>query len=263
MGLVQTKRGQLWVADADLSAEEDNRPELLAIHGAGGSRLSWPRSIRLIEGWRVLTVDLPGHGRSGGEGRSSAAEYAADLLALLEALQLERVIAAGHSLGGAIALQMALDRPEKVAGLILIATGAKLSVRADFLDALQSDPVNAAAILNEMMFGGQTAPELKAANLELLRAAAQALHGDFWAAHTFDVRDRLGAVGAPALIMVGSEDVMTPPAYSQYLQTHLPNATLHQFAGTGHNVHLEQPNAVGVALRRWLADWESSRPSIS
>ncbi len=262
MGLVQTRRGLLWIADADRSAKGDNRPALLVIHGAGGSRLSWPRSIRLIDGWRVLTVDLPGHGRSGGTGRSSAAEYAADLFALLEALQLERVIAAGHSLGGAIALQMALDMPETAAGLILIATGAKLSVRADFLDALQSDPINAAAVLNEMMFGGQTAPELKDANLALLRVAAQTLHSDFWAAHTFDVRDRLSAISAPTLIMVGSEDVMTPPTYSHYLQARLPNAVLHQFAGAGHNVHLEQPDAVGAALREWLARWEA-RPSIS
>lgn len=260
MGYVQTGRGPLWIADADRSTKGNDRPALLVIHGAGGSRLSWPRSIRFIEGWRVLTVDLPGHGRSEGAGRSSAAEYAADLLALLEALRLERVIAVGHSLGGAIALQMALDKPEAVAGLVLIATGAKLSVRADFLEALQNDPVNAAATLNEMMFGKQAAPELKAANLALLRRAAQALHGDFWAAHTFDVRDRLGEVGAPALILVGSEDVMTPPAYSRYLQAHLPNAVLRQFVGVGHNVHLEQPEAVGAALRSWLADWQTRSP---
>ncbi|MFQ3566068.1 MAG: alpha/beta hydrolase [Aggregatilineales bacterium] len=257
---MQTRRGPLWLADADLSAGSDDRPALLAIHGAGGSRLSWPRSIRRIEGWRVLTVDLPGHGRSEGAGRSSTAEYAADLLALLESIQLERVIAIGHSLGGAIALQMALEMPERVAGLILIATGAKLSVRADLLDALHSDPVNAAAALNEMMFGGKTAPELKAANLALLRAAARVLHGDFWAAHMFDVRERLSAIDAPTLVIVGGEDVMTPPAYSQYLQTRLPNAALLQFAGAGHNVHLEQPDAVGAALRSWLANWEPRSP---
>ncbi|RPI96142.1 MAG: alpha/beta fold hydrolase, partial [Chloroflexi bacterium] len=103
-------------------------PPLILLHGAGGSRLDWPGELRRLPGPRVIALDLPGHGRSTGIGFADTRLYADEVCALLDALHIERAIIAGHSMGGAIAQQIGINRPEHAAGLILIGTGSKLPI---------------------------------------------------------------------------------------------------------------------------------------
>ena len=104
-----------------------HRPVTLVIHGAGGTHLDWPAEIRRMPELNTIIVDLPGHGKSSRRGtQQHVGAYASDMLALLDALKLQQVIVAGHSMGGAIAQTLALQHPDRVLGLILICTGAKL-----------------------------------------------------------------------------------------------------------------------------------------
>ncbi|MCU0466286.1 MAG: alpha/beta hydrolase, partial [Anaerolineae bacterium] len=88
----------------------------------------------------ALAVDLNGHGRSSGEGHLTLADHAADLVALLDALDIEQIALVGHSMGGGIALTLALAYPERVARLVLVSTGARLKVHPDLLGSIESDP---------------------------------------------------------------------------------------------------------------------------
>src|SRR3989304_5410119 len=83
-------------------------------------------------------------------------------------------------------------------------------------------------------------------------AAAAGARADFAAAAGFDVRDRLGGVLVPALIISGTEDRLVPPRYAEFLHAHLPRATLVWIEGAGHMAMLEQPQAVNVAIRNFL-----------
>jgi pimeloyl-ACP methyl ester carboxylesterase len=96
------------------------KPPMVLLHGAGGDYLVWPPEIRRLPGIRVYALDLPGHGKSGGPGCQSVEDYARAVVGLMDAVGLWRAAFVGHSMGGAIALTLALDFPERTAGLGLV-----------------------------------------------------------------------------------------------------------------------------------------------
>jgi pimeloyl-ACP methyl ester carboxylesterase len=228
-------------------------PPILWVHGAGGSRLDWPGALRRIRGRRVLTVDLPGHGKSTGPGRDTVADYAADLIGLLDGLAIPRAVVAGHSMGGAIALQLGLSYPDRVAGLILIGTGARLRVHPDILNRVASDPGTTTALIVSWEYApGTPQTSLDRGQRLLLAVDPQVIEGDFRACDRFNVMTELDQIAAPALIIVGAEDRLTPVKYGQYLSEHIPRARLLVIEHAGHMVMLEQPEAVSKAVQDWL-----------
>jgi pimeloyl-ACP methyl ester carboxylesterase len=138
-------------------------PPLVLVHGAGGTHRHWPEELRALPGRRVLALDLPGHGGSPGPSLSSIGAYARSVLAALDALEIPSAVLAGHSMGGAIALTLALEAPSRVAGLALVATGAKLRVSKFVLDAT-ADPAALAAsagTMSDYAFGAAAGPALR------------------------------------------------------------------------------------------------------
>lgn len=225
-------------------------PLVLLIHGSGGTHLDWSAELRRLP--NSVAPDWAGHGRSSAPTRSSVADIAADMIALLDALGIEQAVLLGHSTGGAVAMQCALDHPERVAGLILIATGAKLAVHPDILNGLMADTESAVRMIVDWQWadGFEAA---KARGVErLLGMDAALLHTDLAATNNFDVRDRLTEIHAPTLVIGGTADRMTPLKYSAYLCDHLPNAQLTTITGGGHMLMLEQAPAVASAVTTFL-----------
>jgi pimeloyl-ACP methyl ester carboxylesterase len=240
MPYIELPHTHLWYAETG-SRAHPGRPPLALVHGAGGSHLDWPGTLRRVEGWRVLALDLPGHGRSAPPGRESVEGYAADVRALLDALEIERAVLCGHSMGGAVSQTIALDHPARVAGLVLIATGAKLRAAPALLEAFASGP---AAALDAM--AGRL-------GLDRLRGVSpDVMHRDLLACAAFDATDRLGAIGAPALVISGADDPMTPLKYGRCLAGNIPGAELVTVEGGGHMPALERPALVGDAVARFL-----------
>lgn len=227
---------------------------VLLIHGAGGTHLDWPPELRRMPEANAIAPDLPGHGRSTTPARSSAATYAADLLDLLDALKLPQVIALGHSLGGAVAQMIAIHHPRRVAGLILIGTGAKLSVHPDILNGLRDPQLREQTV--QKIIDWQWADgfdTLKSLGLRrLLEMDASILYGDFLAAHHFDSRGLIEQIRVPTLVIGGTADRMTPLKYSEYLRDHIPGAQLVVVQGGGHMMMLEQPQVVASAVQMFL-----------
>lgn len=230
-----------------------SKRNLVLVHGAGGSHLDWPTPLRRLKGANVYDLDLPGHGRSEGPGRSSIAGYRDCLLAFLDALGLEKAIVVGHSMGGGIALDFALHYPDRLAGLILVGSGARLRVLPAILTGILSDFEATADLVLDYAYGPAASEQLKRLGRQrLLKTLPEVLHGDYAACDAFDVMECLGEVRCPALAIVGTADVLTPPKYSVYLRDHIPGAELVLVDAAGHMVMLEKPEVVAKAVSKFI-----------
>ncbi len=231
------------------------KPPLVLVHGAGGSHLSWPAELRRLAGYRVYTPDLPGHGKSPGSGQQLAAAYAARLVDFLGELDMHQAIFVGHSLGGAVVLELALQHAQHVAGLVLLSAGATLDIPPDILQAASNQVTYATALekLNLRIFGPQAKADLQERSAKSLAATRPGvLYGDLLACASFDALERVAEIHAPALVLCGAEDSLTPPHFAHYLAARIPGAQVQVLPGAGHMLMLEQPAAVATAVRKFL-----------
>lgn len=209
-----------------------------------------------MPGYRVYALDLPGHGKSAGRGLQSIAAYAQAVKDWLLTLGVHSAVFAGHSMGSAIALTLALDHAEHVNGLVLVGAGARLKVAPELLEnaASQTTYQNAVNLVIDWSFGSGASPRLKElAAQRMAETRSSVLHGDFVACNNFDETDRIGQIHQPTLIACGSEDKMTPLRQSQFLVERIPGAILKTIPEAGHMVMLEKPQSVADALLGFLA----------
>ena len=251
MPKIKTARGEIWFAD---HRRGWSAPAAILIHGAGGSHLSFPDELRRHASWSAIVPDLPGHGKSAGAGRSQIADYALDVLALMDALEIESALLAGHSMGGAIAQWLALEHENRTQGLALICTGARLPVNPALIDAIIAQPAETTKRLLRWMWSPDAPTEMVAASAAILKETKPlVIQRDFLACAQFDIRARLGGIHAPTLVIAGEADKMTPPALSEELVAKVADAKLVTLAGGSHMAHLEHAAATATAISDWLA----------
>ncbi len=231
------------------------RRGVVFVHGAGASGAVWQRQrLDLDRGVNTVCIDLPGHGLSPGPGYETVTAYADCLLRFLAALDLNRVILAGHSMGGAVVIEAALRHPEMVQALILVATGARLRVNPALLRTWEEEATAAPRQLVENSYGPETPERLRTWSLEQFRGVPpEVVLDDFRACDRFDRMGRLNEIRWPTLILCGSEDRLTPPKYSQYLADHIAQATFVSVNRSGHMVMLEKAGEVNRAVIKFLA----------
>jgi pimeloyl-ACP methyl ester carboxylesterase len=236
-------------------------PLAVFVHGAGLDHSVWALLARWFanRGCAVLAPDLPGHGRSAGEPPATIAAAADWTAALIEASNAGPARIIGHSMGALVALETAARHPRKVAALGLIGTAAAMPVTPDLLDAAKAG--NHVAI--DMMciwghgfaagLGGSLAPGLwilRSAERLLERARPGVLFRDLAACNAY--RDGLASaakVSAPAVVVLGERDLMTPVKAGRALAAALPNARVVMLHGAGHMLISERPDEVLDAVR--------------
>lgn len=225
---------------------------LIFCHGAGGSHRHWLYQVEgLKEQAAPLAVDLPGHGASGGEPATEIAAYREFLHDFSAALGLKNFILAGHSMGGAIAIDYALHYGDNLRGLILASSGARLRVAPPILEACQSGNIPPEMI--EFTYGPAASAELlESARRETAAVPPQTFFADFTACNNFDCMEGLTGIELPVLLICGEADRMTPLKYSRYLVEQLPQAELVEVEDSGHMVMLESPQKVNGAIAAFL-----------
>jgi pimeloyl-ACP methyl ester carboxylesterase len=231
------------------------RRNIIFIHGAGGNAFAWQNQRRALDrGVNTICVDLPGHGQSSGPSCASIAAYSHWLLRFLASLGLSGVIAAGHSMGGGVILEAAIEYPELLQALILVGSGARLRVRSEIFQSLDSDFNNTAEQLLRNCYGpGSSKKLIKWGLKHLLSEVPAVVLADFRACDAFDRMADIAQIKKPALILCGSEDSMTPPKYSQYLAEKLERATLRIVDQAGHMAMVEKPFEVNASILKFLA----------
>jgi pimeloyl-ACP methyl ester carboxylesterase len=215
----------------------------------------WTRQLEgLADLGHIVALDLPGHGRSGGSIPKRIEDAAAVVVGFLDALGIARVVIGGHSMGGAIAQQFALSYRERVDGLILIGTGARLRVLPRLLDLLANNYREGVDLLMSLAIGARAPAEMRAAlHRSTVENPAGVVLGDLQACDAFDVMSRIATVDAPALVICGEEDQLTPPKYSRFLGERIAGACVLVVAGAGHYVQVEKSRETTAAIREFLA----------
>ena len=231
----------------------DGRP-LVFVHGAGGGAQVWSRVLEGLEvDYRVLALDLPGHGRSSCKLEETVEGYTSRVVEFLEALDLEDVLLVGHSMGGAIVIK-AVPRCARVTGAVLVGTGAVLEVNPKLLRGLKENFGGSVAMMARWCFSRDVAAELlEEAREMMLQAGMEVLYRDMYACSLYSGEEDLRSFFLPTLVVCGEKDVMTPPSLSQELVEKIEGAHLAFIPDSGHMVHLERPLELAEAIRCFLS----------
>ncbi|WP_329291777.1 bifunctional 3-oxoadipate enol-lactonase/4-carboxymuconolactone decarboxylase PcaDC [Streptomyces sp. NBC_01455] len=230
-------------------------PPLLLGPSLGTSTALWDEvAPELSLTHRVVRWDLPGHGGSPanliGPG-ATVADLAALVLALADALGVDRFAYAGVSLGGAVGLHLAVHHPDRVAALAVICSSAHFNGAGPWQERARTVRREGLAALAESansrwFTAGFGVPRLiedqRTADPEAYAACCDALAA-------FDLRDRLSSITASTLLVAGREDPATPPAHLREIADAVPGASLTEIAGASHLAPAERPEAVTAALR--------------
>jgi len=242
------------VLDPELTGTE-KYPCLLFVHGAGGNGEIWERQAAFFKGKHsFFRLDLPGHGGSaqGGENRINA--YAQWVRWSCETLFPKKpFVLVGHSMGGAIALEIALDPPAGLCGLVVVGSGAKLAVTHAIFQMLSEDPEAFFQNIDQFAFSSAAAKDLREQFIRVTRQCSPSvIFNDFQACDHFDIRNRLPEIKLPTLVLCGEEDQLTPVKYSKYLHENIAASRLVLIPRAGHMVMAEQPDLFNGTLMSFL-----------
>lgn len=229
---------------------------LVFIHGAGESSLLWRSQVpELLSRANTLAVDLPGHGRSGGSGRSRVEDYAGIILDFIDAVPVPNPVPCGLSMGGAIVQQLLLDYPDRFRGGIVVSSGARLRVMPQLFETIAENFPGYVALIDQWGFSEKTPSAIKQPFLEdSLNARPEIASGDFKACDRFDVTQRLAAIRVPVLVVSAADDRLTPPKYAEFLASHIPRSSRAHISEAGHFAPIERPREVNAAIIRFLDD---------
>ncbi|WP_328552647.1 MULTISPECIES: bifunctional 3-oxoadipate enol-lactonase/4-carboxymuconolactone decarboxylase PcaDC [unclassified Streptomyces] len=251
----------------------EDAPVLILGPSLGTTWHMWDRQVpELAQSWRVFRFDLPGHGGAPAYPAGSVAELAGRLLATLDRLGIQRFGYAGCAFGGALGIELALRRPERVASLALIAASPRFGTADEFrqrgviVRSNGLDPIARTSPERWFTSGFAAAqPAITEWAVQMVRttdpgcyiAACEALAA-------FDVRTELGMVGVPTLVLAGSDDQVTGPAEARTLVAGIPDARLAVVPGASHLVPVEQPAAVtDLLVRHFSGAWQPAFDSTS
>lgn len=283
---LQSSPNTVNVAGRDIHFHEFGRgPALLMLHGGGpgaSGMSNYSRNIDVLaQRFRVLVPDLPGYGRSSKQVAPTDpfGDLASVMLGFLEALGLQQAHVVGNSLGGAVALRMALEQPARVGRLVLMGPGGvgiSQNPPTDGLKALLSYYAGEGPTLDKLrrfireylVFDGSRVQEelviaRYAASLDPEVVANPPLRPpkDIEAFKRLDflLDARLAALANPTLVLWGTEDKVNPPSGARALQMQMQACDVYLFSRTGHWVQWERADEFNAAVAAFLSASEGAQ----
>ena len=241
----------------------EGAPVLVLLNSIGSDMDLWdPVLPSLRNDFRLLRIDTRGHGASVAEpGDYTLALMAEDVLSVARAAGVGRFALAGVSLGGMIGMELALAYPQLLEKLVLVCTSATMDAAAwDARIALVREQGMRA--IAEMAMGRFLSPEFRAEEpavwdavlRQLVATDAQGYAGCGAAIRDMDLKERIGAVACPTLVVTGSRDTSTPlEGHGEYLLATIPGAR-HLALEAAHLAPLEAPAALGTGIASFLKD---------
>lgn len=238
-----------------------DKPVLVLSNSLGTDFFMWDaQAPTFTKSLRVLRYDTRGHGKSPvTPGPYSVEQLAKDLLALADALKLDRFHFCGLSMGGAIGMWLAANAPQRLNKLILSSTAAKFgtlemwNARIDAVRKQGMKPIAAAAIERWFTpaFRAKNPSAIAPIQKMLETTAPEGYVSNCAAVRDFDFRNQLGAIRVPALVISGAHDPATTPADGRFLAEHIPGARYFELNGA-HLCNIEDAHAFTQTVSNFL-----------
>ena len=262
VGALRLSGGALGV---DLRGARDAATPILFLHGVGSDKTVWAPQLDHFGHQRLaIAIDYPGYGESALRPGATRDDFAAAAIEALDALDVERAIVCGLSLGGVIGIAMHHLAPGRCAALVLADSFAShpegMAIHNRSVDASHAMPMRQIAEARAPLLLGAAASEaLRDDVIETMsRIDPEAYRLGSAAVWLADQRERAAAIAVPTLVLVGDEDRITPPALSRELAALVEPAKVELIDGAGHLANIEQAGAFNRAVDRFLAGIEHS-----
>lgn len=227
-------------------------PPVVLVHSAGADHRMWERNLpALRDRFRVIRYDARGHGRSDvPPAPYTVDDLGTDLLAVLDTLGVASAHMVGASLGGLVALWLAVQHPDRVRGAVFAGAAARFGTPEAWderADAVRRGGIEAVVDLVMHRFFSERFRREEAGVVAgfadvLRRQSPEGYVGTCLALRNADLRDEVSSIRAPSLVVVGDEDVSAPPADAEALRAAIPGARLLVVEGAGHLCTVERPD---------------------
>jgi len=233
---------------------------ILFLHGVGSDKSVWaPQLAHFGRSRRALALDYPGYGESDpGPPAATHDDFTSAILAAMDALAIDRAHVCGLSLGGVIAIAMHHSAPDRTRSLILADTFAAhpdgQGIYGRSVAASRSGTMRELAEARvDVLLAPGTDQQVRDAVVETMaRIDPEAYRTGAAAVWLADQRDRVAGIAVPTLVLVGDEDIITPPALSHELADAIPDAALEVIAEAGHLANIEQPALFDAAVESFI-----------
>lgn len=236
-------------------------PAILWVNSLGTDLRMWDDVVALMPGWRHIRFDKRGHGLSATPQTPwDVNDLADDAAALLDHLGVAKAVVAGCSVGGMIAMAMAIRHPATVRAMVLSNTAAKIGTPeawAARMDAVRTGgiaSISDAVLERWFPVGFRQSDAAKPWQTMLLRCDPAGYIGTCGALSRADLRAGIRQLALPVLMIAGSEDLATPPDLVAETCAMIPAAQLVTMPGSGHLPAIDAPGATAAAIGRFLKE---------
>lgn len=258
------------VAGVGIAYREDgnpNGPSVVLLHSAGCDLRMWDPHVPAFESLRLVRADARGHGGSDAPPPPYTVDrFGADVIALLDALAIERAHIVGASLGGLVALWIAVHHPGRVERAVLSGTAARIGTAEVWQERANAVRAGGTEAVSELVMSRffsasfrRDHPDVVERFSNVLRA--QPPHGyeaTCLALRDADLRDEVGAIVAPSLILVGDQDASTPISDARWLHGAIEGSRLLTLEDAGHLCNVERRDTFDEIVPRFLRGEENT-----
>jgi 3-oxoadipate enol-lactonase / 4-carboxymuconolactone decarboxylase len=255
------------------TAGPESAPTVVFAHSVGCTLDIWDAQFAaLSDRYRLIRYDLRSHGRSQAvKAEIEIEDLAEDLLGLLDALALDRVHLVGLSIGGMLGQAFALSHPERLNSLTLVSTTAYFPPLEFWLDRSKTVRSKGMASVANLVIPRwftepfrQREPDVVAGFRRwFVDTDATGYARCCEAIGRMDLRERIGAIATPTLIIVGAEDPATPPAMAEDLRQRIRGSEMVVISDASHIISVERPEAVTAQIAAFLGRFEPDAPTTA
>lgn len=240
----------------EILGNEKSINTLLFIHGAGGNKMALKALANQFIEYKCVLVDLPGHYLSDGDIPTNVEGYAAVLGQFLQSRRHEmgdNITCIGHSLGGMISLELAIQRFPQIEKLVILNSGAKMEFDQKFMKKIRNGKTDKLFLFKAggSYFNFRTY-QFFLQSFKQMIASDKVMQADFKIAEQFDRREAVKKINLPTLIATGEKEILATTEVARYLHAQIPNSRLLILKGLSHLMPVIAPELLARKIKTFL-----------